>query len=107
MKIDISYKNITPDNPLEIFVADKLGALDKMLGDKGELRLEIGKPSLHHRHGEVFYAEANLKLGGILLRAESTQEDLRTAIVHVKNELQLQIKKLKDKKETLSRKTIE
>lgn len=99
MKIDIKYNNITPDNPLEVFVKEKIGALDKYLkgGQTIEARVEIGKPSKHHRSGPIFYAEANLILGGILLRATSQQSDLREAIVDVKNELQVQIKKFKEK----------
>ena len=99
MKIDTKYNNITSDNPLEIFVKEKIGALDKYLkgGQTIEARVEIGKPSKHHRSGAIFYAEANLKIGGNLLRAEATREDIRTAIVDVKNELQVQIQKLKEK----------
>jgi len=103
MKIDIAYKNITPDEPLKVFIEEKIGALEKVIGENGEIRVEIGMPSRHHRTGEVYYAEGNLHFGGILLRAESTQSDLRTAIVEVKNDLQLQFKKMKEKKEDLSR----
>jgi ribosomal subunit interface protein len=106
MKIDILYKNITPDEPLKVFVNDRIGGLEKLIGnDKAEARVEIGMPSKHHRSGPIFYAEINLKMGGNLLRASSRHEDLRTAIVDAKNELQREIKKFKDKKRDLSRKT--
>jgi len=61
-------------------------------------------PSKHHRSGRIYYAEVNLKIGGKLLRATCQHEDLRNAIVDVKNELQKQIKKFKDKKRDTSRK---
>ena len=105
MKIDISYKNISSDVPLEKFVEEKIGGLDNVIGnDKSVARVEIGLPSKHHRSGKIFYAEVNLKMGGVLLRATCQHEDLRNAIVDVKNELQVQIKKLKDKRKDLSRK---
>jgi len=44
-----------------------------------------------------------LNMGGKLLRATCQHEDLRNAIVDVKNELQRQIKKFKDKRKDLSR----
>ena len=104
MKIDITYKNISSDIPLEKFVEEKIGGLDNVIGnDKSTARVEIGLPSKHHRSGKIFYAEVNLKMGGVLLRASCEHEDLRNAIVDVKNELQVQIKKFKDKRKDLSR----
>ncbi len=105
MTITISTKNISLDEPLENFVREKIGGLDKLIGnDKSEARVEIGKPSRHHRSGRVFRAEANIRMGGILLRASCEHEDLRNAIVDVQDELQEQIRKFKEKRTDLSRK---
>ncbi len=98
MKIDISTKNITLDDSLEEFIEDKIGGLDKYIGSGPvSARVEISKPSKHHKTGPVFYAEANLKVGGRLLRAEASHSDIRSAIVQVKDELKTEIKKFKDK----------
>src|SRR3989344_1106072 len=111
MKIILSGKNIKLDEPLKVFVEDKIGGLEKLFGPSAssgqaqlEARVEIGLPSKHHRSGRIYYAEVNLKVGGKLLRATCQHEDLRNAIVDVKNELQSRIKKLKNKKKDLSRK---
>jgi len=37
MKIDISTKNISLDEPLRIFIEDKIGGLDHLIGNR-ELR---------------------------------------------------------------------
>lgn len=104
MKIDIVTKNISLDEPLQVFIEDKIGGLDKLIGnDKSEARVEIGKPSRHHRSGRVFRAEANIRMGGILLRASCEHENLRNAIVDVKDELQEQIRKFKEKRTDLAR----
>lgn len=104
MKIDISTKNITLDDALYEFVIDKIGGLDHLIGNnKGQAKVEIGKLSQHHRSGDVFSAEVNLSLGGVLLRATCTHEDLRNAITDVKDELQTQIKKFKEKRTDLAR----
>ena len=104
MKIDISTKNISLDEPLQVFIEDKIGGLDHLIGNSdGRAKVEIGKPSKHHRSGEVFSAEVNLTLGGKLLRATCTHEDLRNGITGVKDELQVQIKKFKEKRTDLSR----
>ena len=104
MTITISTKNISLDEPLENFVREKIGGLDKLIGnDKSEARVEIGKPSQHHKSGRVFRAEVNIRMGGVLLRASCEHEDLRNAIVDVKDELQEQIRKFKEKRTDLAR----
>ncbi|MEX2090633.1 MAG: ribosome-associated translation inhibitor RaiA [Candidatus Paceibacterota bacterium] len=104
MKIIISTKNISLDEPLENFVREKIGGLDKLIGnDKSEAKVEIGKPSRHHKSGRVFRAEANIRMGGVLMRASCEHEDLRNAIVDIKDELQEQIRKFKEKRTDLAR----
>lgn len=104
MRIDITTKNITLDEPLRVFIEQKIGGLEKFIqGGSVSARVEIGKPSKHHRSGPVFYAEVNLKIGGKLLRAEAAHADLRTAIDNARNELHIQIKKFKEKKKDLAR----
>ena len=108
MKIDITTKNISFDPALETFVHERVGSLDHLIGNSdGEAKVEIGRPSMHHHSGPVFYAEVNLRLGGALLRATCQHEDLRNAITDVKNELQVQIKKFKEKRTDLSRQSQE
>ena len=107
MKIILSGKNIKLDEALKVFVDDRIGGLRKFLEDPNglvEARVEIGLPSKHHRSGRIYYAEVNLKIGRKLLRATCQHEDMRNAIVDVKNELQSQIKKFKNKKLDLTRK---
>lgn len=97
MKIDITTKNIELDNPLRVFIEDKIGGLEHLIGHEGATaRVEIGKPSRHHRTGPVFYAEANLAMGSTILRAQAEHSDLRAAITNVKEALQIQIAKFKE-----------
>ena len=103
MRIDITTKNITLDNPLRIFIEQKVGGLERLIAGSVQARVEIGKPSRHHRSGPIFYAEINMKVGGKLLRAEATHKDLRTAIDEARDELQIQIKKFKEKTTDRSR----
>lgn len=106
MKLDIFTKNIELDNPLRVFVEEKMATLARVVGqDAFSVRVEIGRPSRHHRSGEVFYAEANVRLGATVLRAEQTHHDLRAAIVDVRDDLKIQIKKFKEKKKQPVRRT--
>ena len=99
MNIALTAKNIEITEAIRTFVEDKIGGLVKLIGhSEASAKVEIGKPSKHHRSGEVFYAEVNLKMGGNLLRSEAQRDDLYAAIVEAKDELQTQIKKFKDKR---------
>ncbi len=98
MNIEITTKNITLDNPLRVFIEQKIGGLEKLIGSgPSSIRVEVGIPSKRHKTGPIFYAEANLKIGGKLLRAEATHKDLRTAIDETRDDLHMQIKKLKER----------
>lgn len=102
MKVIIKPTNIDLNDALEKYVNDKLDSLNKLLQDFDpdiiQARVEIGKPSKHHKSGPVFYAEINLSLPGKLLRADATHLDLRYAINQAKDELERQIEKYKNKK---------
>lgn len=104
MHIDILAKNMTLDAPLRVFVEEKIGPLVKMVPDAKTVYVEVGKPSLHHLKGPVYYAEVNLKVGGRTFRAQVEHYDVRAAIVQVKEELHIQLKKFKEKRADLARK---
>ncbi len=107
MKIIVQAMNFKLDAALSSFIDDKIGDLEKALGsaddESTEARVEIGKPSGHHKKGDVFYAEVNLKVPGKLLRATSENWDVRLAITEVKDELQRQIRRYKEKVRAKSR----
>jgi ribosomal subunit interface protein len=73
--------------------------VERLLGDAGPVRVkvEIGIPSAHHQSGPIYYAEANVDINGNLIRAEATNYDLHSAIVDVKDQLKIQVKKFKER----------
>lgn len=83
------------------YVEEKLGAIRHMLDAKhaglAELRVEVGRPTKHHHKGNVFYAEANLKIGSEFFRATSTNVELHIAINETRDELERQLRKHKTK----------
>jgi len=101
MNIIIKGTNIEITDKLRQLINEKIGSLYRFLQnmDEGaiEARVEVGKPSLHHKTGFVYYAEANFKIPGTLLRAEAEHVELEFAINEVKNELEKQIKTYKGK----------
>ena len=108
MEISIKTTNLELTSAIESYVYKKVSSLAKFLknidSSVQEARVEIGKPSGHHRKGKVFYAEINLRLPGKLLRAASKNWDLMTAIDDAKDEMQIQIKRYKERWKDLNRK---
>lgn len=100
MHTDIHAKNLELNAPLRTFIEEKVSDLEHLVGQAGPVtaRMEVGVPSHHHQSGPIYYAELNLTVGGHLLRAESSNHDLHAAIVDVKDEMKVQLKKFKEKR---------
>lgn len=101
MNIDIKTTGMTLTPALRALVEKKITMLAAHLApwDKeGAVRLhvEIGKPSGHHRKGNVFYAEANLTLGKSMLRAAHEDVTIQNAVTKVKNILKERIQQYKE-----------
>ena len=91
MKIIIKSTKIKLSPSLYNYIEEKIGGLKKFLKNIDnnliEAIIEVGKPSQHHQKGDVYYAEANLRLPGKILRAEAKEWDLRAAIDKIKDDL--------------------
>ncbi len=114
MKIIIKTKNIELDETLEDFINDKIGSLSKFIKILQEEKIEKGKPlgqffievekeTRHHKKGPYFRAEVQVYLPGRTLRVEAKGEDLKMAIIEIKDEMQQEIKKYKLRKSDLER----
>lgn len=99
MQIDIHAQNVELNAPLRAFIEEKMSDLEHLMGDAGEVhtRVEVGIPSNHHQSGPIYYCEVNCKIAGHLLRGQSENYDLHSAIIDVKDEMKVQIKKFKEK----------
>ncbi|MEK7076946.1 MAG: ribosome-associated translation inhibitor RaiA, partial [Patescibacteria group bacterium] len=94
--------DLTPS--LNQYIENKLGGLSRFIKkfeEKGvaELWLEVARTTEHHYKGEVFMAEADLRLPGKVLRAVGTHTDIRTALDKVRDTLRLEIEKYKTRTE--------
>jgi len=114
MKIVIKTKNLKLDQTLKDFIEEKINSLEKFAEilqnkkeyfnhffGKGKPRIEtwveIGKETLHHQKGPVFWAECQMRFPKRSLRSTAQSENLKTAINEVKDELQRQLKQYKNK----------
>jgi ribosomal subunit interface protein len=101
MKINIKATNLTLDQPLEVYIEEKIGGLTKFIEKfdatgVAEAWVEIGKTTRHHNTGPVWRAECDIRLPNFIARAEACHKDLRQAIDLVKDEMEKQIKSYKE-----------
>jgi len=108
MKITIKATGVQLSESIYQYIQAKIDTLDKFVqnvgDDKGgdnppiECWVELENTTEHHQKGDIFRAEAQMKLPGVSgVRAESSEWDLHQAIDKVKDELQRQLKRYKRK----------
>lgn len=94
---------ITP--AIEDYFQKKLDSLEKCIKNFNEdsvrAEIELCRTTRHHRAGDIFRAEINFSLGGLIFRAEAERDDLFTAIDEARDSIEREIKKFKTKKETI------
>ena len=97
--VEILGSNIELSDTIESYVEEKLKAVAKLTEkfEPCDIRIDVGRTSKHHRKGEVFRAEFNLTIPGVMLRSEAIKDDMYAAIDVAVNELRRQVKKYKDK----------
>jgi len=119
MKIVIKTKNLKLNQALEEFIEEKINSLEKFskifytekyfnsFFSKGKPKVEswveIGKESLHHKKGPIFYAECQMRFPKRSLRSVVWRKDLKLAICEVKDGLQRELKQYKEKLAALAK----
>jgi putative sigma-54 modulation protein len=107
VKLILHGKNLDLTPSIKAFVEEKIGSISKFLGpaedNLAEVRVEVAKPSKHHRSGFVYYAEVNLKIGSRFFRAAAEHLDLHTAVDFARDEIERQIKEFESKRRDTAR----
>jgi len=99
MKMTLRATHLEITDPIQKYVEKKLGELDKYVseGTMMEIDAEVARTTNRQQKGDVFVANANIVLPGALLRAETEHEDLYAAIDLLKDELQRELRRHKEK----------
>jgi putative sigma-54 modulation protein len=107
MNLNIKTTNISLTPAIRDYFEKKLMSLDKLVDfnrDNVLVQAELGKTTHHHRQGDIFRAEVNLRVSGNNYRAVSEKDDLYAAIDAMKDELNQMVKAGKEKRTSIVRK---
>lgn len=112
MTIHLKTVNFKLTSTVETYVTEKISSLDKFISeeilaqgpDTVVAYVELKLTTRHHQKGEIFGAVADIKFPHAMIHAESSAVDIHTAIDRVRDELSTELKKYKEKKESVFKK---
>jgi len=102
--INFKFNNLEEAHALADLVEQKLHSVEKYLSneDSGTCDVEFSKIAAQ-QNGQIHRLEVNLMIGGTLYRAEATEESFEKAIDEVRDELDKELRRAKDKQVTLDK----
>ena len=109
MRISLNAKNFELSSALETHIEEHFTQhIRKLVEEKNDpdlpvLHIEVGRSTRHHRKGEVYFAEANLNVGGKVFYAKVDHEDIYSACDLLRDELESEIKKFSGRREALQK----
>lgn len=105
INISIKATNIELTPAMRSYAEEKIGMLQKLIDERdGDVRADVELERLTaQQSGEIFRAEVNLHTSHMSLRAESTKDDMYAAIDLVKDDVMREIRRAKNKNETMAR----
>ena len=107
MQINLQGKNIELTEAIKDYVLKRVTNLEKLLSGiekrKGEVTVnfEVAKTTNHHKSGVIFHADCLININGEKFYSSADADDLYASIDEVKETLFNDIRKNKDRKQTL------
>ncbi len=104
--INIKATNMELTDAIRQYTEEKVLSLRKYVKkfEPVKVSIEVADESGRHRQGPHFKCEFTVEVPGNLLRVEEFNEDLYAAVDGAKDDLQRQMRRLKEKKKTKVRK---
>ena len=100
MKVTIKTTNLDLTPKIKKAIEEKIATLDKFISHTDtlvEAFVELAIETRHHKKGKIYYAEVNITIPGEIIRSEAKEDNIYKAINTVKDELQVLLKKYKEK----------
>lgn len=96
MKVTIKATNLNLTPEIRKTIEEKIATLDKFIphiDTSIQAFVEVALETRRHKKGKIYYAEANIKVPGKIIRSEAREENIYRAINVVKDELQRLLEK--------------
>lgn len=102
--INFKYNDLAEAQTLSDLLEQKLQTLTKFLNESQSITCDVEFEKVAPRqNGQVHRVEVNLMVDGTLFRADATENNFETAIDEVRNELDKEMRRAKDKQSTLDK----
>ena len=107
MNINLQGKNFELTEAIKDYVLKRVTNLEKLLstieagGGEVLVNFEVGKSTKHHKTGVVFHSDCLININGKEFYSSSDKEDLYQAVDEIRTNLFNDIRKNKDRKQTL------
>jgi putative sigma-54 modulation protein len=102
MNTNIKATNIELTDSVRDYVDKRVNSLEKFLNnDNVQVQVEVAKTTNHHKNGEVYKAEMDIRADGKKFFAVSESEDLYSAIDKVRESMMSELTHKKDRERTL------
>ena len=106
MNIHIKNTNLVLTPDLKNYLDKKMESLDKLIDPSDtsvSCNVELSKTTNHHKAGDIFRTEINLRKDGKQFRAVSEQDTLMASMDEAKDQIVEEFKSFKSKQTTLLR----
>jgi putative sigma-54 modulation protein len=97
MKITISGSQLETTEAMHKYVEKKFASLEKFFNKILDVKVILGLETHHRLKGEIFFAECKMQVPGKDLFAKKTAKDIYAAVDIVRDELEAELKKYKQK----------
>ncbi len=102
--INYKFNGIEEAKSLPVVVEQKFSPLAKLITEGGRVTCQVEFEKItSHQHGRIYRVEANLSVNGTLYRAEATELSFEGAIDKVRDELDSELSRSKDKQDTVQK----
>ncbi len=103
MNINIKGTNIELTDAISQYAHKRIESFTKFLESGSHIYVEVGKTTNHHKNGDIFKAEIEVKHRGDKFFAMAETDDLYRAIDMAKDEMVRELTTDKDRADTLFR----
>jgi putative sigma-54 modulation protein len=103
MNINLKGTGVVMTAAMKSYATAKIESLEKFFEGIISVNVELAKTTKHHQKGDLWRAEANIRVPRRIIRAEAVDKTLYAAIDRLKDELKRELRSMKEKTRSKTR----